>query len=462
MSPSSWTPQTVLQLAPDDSSAQAGQALASPRKWLSLGTNDLVLWGEIAGSGKTPYQARVELGEPAFKCTCPSRKFPCKHSLGLLLILAANAAAVPRGDPPAWVADWLAEREKRAERKVAKAAAPEAQPDPAAAAKRVAKREARIEDGIGELSVWLADLMRLGLARAQAQPFSFWDEMGARLVDAQAPGLAARVRGLESRARSGKGWEQRTLRAIGHLQLLCTAYANQAALDEGLRHSVRKAIGWRGDGEAEGECVKDRWLAAGSVVFDADDRVTSRRTWLFGTATRRWGLLLDFAAGNQPLAPGPPPGALLDGELRLEPGALPLRGAFVEPPRIVPEPPAVERVTTIEAMLDRYAGALAALPWLERWPVRLDDVRLARDRAAGWSLVDGAQASLPLAEPGSAPPGAAALAIASVTGGEAFALFAEYHGESLRPLTVMTSAGGYSFGDKATLLPLRPDHQEAR
>nr|WP_279163542.1 SWIM zinc finger family protein [Rhodococcus erythropolis] len=27
----------------------------------------------------------VDLRGPAYKCSCPSRKFPCKHALGLLV-----------------------------------------------------------------------------------------------------------------------------------------------------------------------------------------------------------------------------------------------------------------------------------------------------------------------------------------------------------------------------------------
>ncbi len=40
--------------------------------------------GLCAGSGKDPYQTVVDLG-PRYQCSCPSRKFPCKHALALLL-----------------------------------------------------------------------------------------------------------------------------------------------------------------------------------------------------------------------------------------------------------------------------------------------------------------------------------------------------------------------------------------
>ncbi|QTR06202.1 SWIM zinc finger family protein, partial [Saccharothrix algeriensis] len=38
-----------------------------------------------AGRGRTPYRVCVDLADRATKCSCPSRKFPCKHALALQL-----------------------------------------------------------------------------------------------------------------------------------------------------------------------------------------------------------------------------------------------------------------------------------------------------------------------------------------------------------------------------------------
>src|SRR3954468_8235398 len=97
-----WTPEQVLALAPDASSAKSGKDLSTPRKWLTLGVNDTCAWGSIQGSGKNPYQTSIDFTGPAFKCTCPSRKFPCKHGLGLFLILAQQPGAVTEKEPPQW------------------------------------------------------------------------------------------------------------------------------------------------------------------------------------------------------------------------------------------------------------------------------------------------------------------------------------------------------------------------
>src|SRR5438552_1455400 len=113
--PTMLTAEQILALAPDAGSAKAARDLTSSRKWLSLGRDAQVAWGECQGSGKDPYRTQIDLSEPAFRCTCPSRKFPCKHGLGLFLLLANQPGEFAQATPPAWVTEWLANRAKRAE-----------------------------------------------------------------------------------------------------------------------------------------------------------------------------------------------------------------------------------------------------------------------------------------------------------------------------------------------------------
>src|SRR5438876_7212020 len=146
--PSSWTTEQILALAPDASSAKAGKELAVPHKWLSLGQNGQAAWGECQGSGKNPYQAEIDLSEPAFRCTCPSRKFPCKHALGLFLLLAGQPGAFTQDAPPDWVTEWLASRVERAEKRAQKEEQAAPVPDPKAHARRAAEREAKVAAGL--------------------------------------------------------------------------------------------------------------------------------------------------------------------------------------------------------------------------------------------------------------------------------------------------------------------------
>jgi hypothetical protein len=84
----------------------------------------------------------IDLVGPAFRCSCPSRKFPCKHGLALLLLWVDGSGSVADADEAAGFAqEWAAERSARAEAKAAgDAAKPTRAPDPAAAAKRLEER----------------------------------------------------------------------------------------------------------------------------------------------------------------------------------------------------------------------------------------------------------------------------------------------------------------------------------
>lgn len=94
------TSESVLALAPDASSVKAAPSSAQTRPVATLGFNENAVWGECKGSGSKPYQVEADLSGPVFKCTCPSRKFPCKHSLALLLLRVQQEAAFTRAKRP--------------------------------------------------------------------------------------------------------------------------------------------------------------------------------------------------------------------------------------------------------------------------------------------------------------------------------------------------------------------------
>ena len=89
-----WTADQVLALAPDAASRKAGSKLGAAGPWSEAGSSDEgAVWGLCKGSGSKPYQTVVDTRTPtgpAYKCSCPSRKFPCKHALGLLLLWAGG------------------------------------------------------------------------------------------------------------------------------------------------------------------------------------------------------------------------------------------------------------------------------------------------------------------------------------------------------------------------------------
>lgn len=434
-----WTIDKVRALAPDASSASAGEGLATARKWTSLGASDRALWGLCQGSGKDPYQTRVDLAEPVSKCSCPSRKFPCKHALGLLLLFAKEPKHFKHDAEPGWVSDWLASRAERAEKKADKAKTAAATPvDPAAQAARAAARDDRVRQGVAECRTWLDDLLRRGLASAQSDAPSECTRVAARMVDAQAPGLAAMIRAIPNTMLSGHGWEVRTLAHLARVHLLLRAAERLTDLPAPLAIDVRTTLGYTQskDDVLAQPTVRDRWTVLGQTFEDAD-RLTVRRTWLWGEKTAQPALVLDFAVANQPLDTTLVSATTFEGDVCFYPSAAPLRALIKSrgPASHTTTAPPTDTRHTIPAQLTRFAHALAANPWLASWPMLLPSTFLARD-ADRWFLHQG-DAALPLA-----PSFCRSIhlwRLLSTTAAHPATIVATWDGDAAEPLAVFTT-----------------------
>lgn len=83
------TEQQIQALAPNPAAAANGKKLSKGGSFVKLckSADDTFFMGECKGSGKNPYVTSadyVDPSKPVFRCSCPSRQFPCKHSLGLM------------------------------------------------------------------------------------------------------------------------------------------------------------------------------------------------------------------------------------------------------------------------------------------------------------------------------------------------------------------------------------------
>ncbi len=414
-----WTAAKVLDLAPDAASRKAGQGLGRAPAWVRTGRADRLAWGEIKGSAAAPYLTALSLDGPVFKCSCPSRKFPCKHGLGLFLVLAAGG--VPAAEAPDWVEQWHAKRTAA----TPTPAAGDKPVDAKAQERRRQQREAKVDAGVNELELWMRDLVRRGLASARSEPYAFWDRMGARLVDAQAPGLARRVRDLPGLL--VHGGEDAAVLALGRLTLLLQGWRRQDALPDALRAELRAAVGFpvTADDLAALPGVADVWTAVAQVT-EAAETLQVRSTWLAGTAGRI-AQVLDFAAGERLLPATFRPGQAFQGEVVFHPGASGLRGVIrTQAPAAAQPLPGVG----IAAALDGVGEALARVPWLEEWPMTLRGVRFARARGGGkWAVADDGML-LPVADASSVVP------FVAIAGGMAADVFGLWDGQALRLLAL--------------------------
>lgn len=440
------TVEQVLALAPDDASRKAGNKLGSAVPWSDTGGDGSgAVWGLCRGSGSKPYRTVIDTTDPAYKCSCPSRKFPCKHALGLLLLLASDGSALPAGEPPDWAAEWLAGRRTRARIKEQPPGSGPA--DPEAARRRAERRAERIGGGAQELEQRLTDLLRGGLAAAEQSGYGLWEETAARMVDAQAPGLAGRVRELGAIAASGPGWPVRLLEECALLHLLDTAWLGIDRLPPPLAATVRTRVGLTAP--AEGPPVRDHWLVL--AQYDTPEgKIVTRRIWLYGRGSGRIALLLSFGAAGRSPAQALPVGVTLDAQVTPYPGSGQLRAELGEqfgPPVPTGSPPPG---VPVGGAIAAYGRALREDPWLDSWPVTLRDV-IPVPSADGWQLTDAeGDAALPVAAAALSRP--ALWKLVALSGGGPVTVFGECGHRGFDPLAAWASGrggGGEGEGDAA-------------
>lgn len=137
------------------------------------------------------------------------------------------------------------------------------------------------------------------------------------MVDAQAPGLAARVRELGSIPASGPGWPARLLEECALLHLLDSAWLGISRLPEPLAATVRTRVGLTAS--AEGPPIRDKWLVL--AQYDTPDgKIVTRRIWLHGRDSGRAAMLLSFGAAGRSPGLALPVGVTIDAEITPYPG----------------------------------------------------------------------------------------------------------------------------------------------
>lgn len=365
----------IISLSPDSASIKAAEKLLNPAQWPLLQFNDKAIWGECQGSGANPYQSRIDLSGPAFKCSCPSRKFPCKHGLALFLLFDERKQAFTEMPaPPPWVAEWLESRVEKAHKKAESATTPK-QVDEAAQARREDKRQQRVEQGLFDLQRWLEDVARVGLADLQGKNYAYWDHLAARLIDAQAAGLAFRVRRLGEQVMRGAPHHD-IAAPWAELALLVEAALRLASLPLPLQEDIRSQLGWT---QNQDELLKqpahsDHWWIW-SHQQQVDDKLIRQDIVVQGQHSGRFARLLNYAHPTQrsSLLQGWMPGHCYEANAYFYPGTLPLRAIMANPSRL-PDPTPPAHATSLSLMISRHQQQLLEQPWLGERPCLVDKV----------------------------------------------------------------------------------------
>ncbi|MCI8649790.1 MAG: SWIM zinc finger family protein [Anaerotruncus sp.] len=180
--------------APNASAVKNAQKIVKSGGFLRLAktADDTLLYGECAGSGANPYTTSADFidpDNPVFRCTCPSRQFPCKHTLALLLE-AMSGKAFETIETPQEILDKRAKQEKRKEAKKQPAAS--RRTNTAALAKKMQKQL----QGLELAEQFVNDLLTAGLATLGGSSLATYRSLAKQMGDYYLPGPQAMINGI--------------------------------------------------------------------------------------------------------------------------------------------------------------------------------------------------------------------------------------------------------------------------
>lgn len=425
--------KTIEALASDQPSLKAASKLMKSSKWPGRFKNaeNSIVWGECQGSGSNPYRVIFDCEEHGYKCTCPSRKFPCKHVIALMWMFVETEPDFNTAEIPDWVREWQGRRKrgksptqpsetKSAHKDLTGALAQELEnttaPDPKEIERREKAAKTRAEQshrlilsGLSELEGWINDQLRLGLVNFLKESRERCRRIAARLVDSRAPSLAGRLDELPAMLVGLKSNEavDATLMEFSRLLILSRSYQTDPQ-----RLDVKAAISTAISREellarTDLQTKEGHWEVFAVQTLTQRDGLVRQSTWLrlLEAEQNVFALLLDhYPAATGQRGTSFTPGEQISATLAFYPGELLLRAVIVERHADrVPESVSVEwKNAGSENPLQDYRQQFVKAPWSHELPLTLGAGRLVEtDSGQYWWRLENHKTALPLVE---APP----------------------------------------------------------
>lgn len=374
------TEENILNLVPNGNALEKAKPFTKPKKWRNLEGNEKIIWGECKSSGASYYKTVIHAQKSHFYCNCPSQVYSiekrgklCKHTLALALIYVGNPGIFKFSPKfPNWVSNRLEEPPKYGQK-----AERTAEKEHLLAQQRIKTREKRLfqmEAGFKELSIWLEDIMRQGLAVLDGQSDDVFTDISERMVNAKLGSLGRRIRNL-SQLIGQKDWHEKLLSEIGDIYLLVKGFKNLEKLPSNLQQELLSVSGinFKKEELAELEGIKDTWFIIGQTEGTDDSNLFFRRTWIIGKNTQLQGMILDFAWGANPYENNWKIGTQFFGEIVFYPSAYPMR-VFVKNFEMTISEIVVKGFEDFYGFSNKYAEAVGQNPWLALFPVFLENV----------------------------------------------------------------------------------------
>lgn len=446
-----WTDEKIAALAPNDSTERRGRTLANSAKWNSIATNYEAIWGECKGSGSQPYLVQINLSGPKYKCSCPVRKPPCKHVLGLFFLFAKSSAVFKYQAPTEAIKNWLNKQSTSAISSTSKTAAPALKTEEAieqakvAKEKRWAQRVQLMASGMDELELWLTDLIRQGIANTAIQKASFWNQVAAKMVDAKLPRISTYLKETHQLIQQNQNWSEMVVARLGELYLWAESFKKRHLLSPEMQEELYQSLGKivkKADILEQHSSIKDLWFILGKKEgVDIEGR-SFRKIWLQGQQTNQQALILDYAFGSMGYEQQYIVGDLLDGALVYYSKAYPQRAIFesFDSAKIY-EKTELATYKDLNSVLSHYGKALLQNPWLFSFPVGLSNLKAFMNDKKELQIKDVNDTLIPLNQVKEE----VIWKILAISGGHSVSLFGEWDGLHFEPLSMLTENGILSF-----------------
>ena len=221
------TEQQITALAPNPAAAANGRKISQKGGFVRLeaSEDDTFFLGECIGSGAHNYITSADFLDPAqpvFRCTCPSRQYPCKHTLALLYEMMSGKPFAIRAIP-----EDIQQKRQKKEAKAAKAAEdakkPKAAPKTNKAAR--AKKLKKQLEGLELTEKLVRDLMTAGLGTMGGTSLPTYRTLAKQLGDYYLPGpqrlLSRLILAIEAFQKDGDDrWYDQAIAALEQLWAL--------------------------------------------------------------------------------------------------------------------------------------------------------------------------------------------------------------------------------------------------
>lgn len=185
--------QQITAMAPNANAVNNAKKISRSGGFIKLAhsADDSFYMGQCKGSGSSVYTVSadfIEEGDPVCRCSCPSRQFPCKHALALLIEMGQDHSWEICEIPE----DILQKRAKKAAKEETAAPKPAKKTNKAARTKKLKKQL----EGLDLAEQLVRELLENGLGTLSGTSVKKYQDLAKQLGDYYLPGPQRLIQSL--------------------------------------------------------------------------------------------------------------------------------------------------------------------------------------------------------------------------------------------------------------------------